>query len=143
MPTLKRLVSAVETPEQIMNELSHDESNTVCIKILPPNNAESLTNDKEVQDDDVTIDNGLPSDVCGMVQVQKNFLNGEDNDDEVKDDDNVKEEQTKSRAQNEKEKLALELLKDVEEYKSKLRSWINKIPNKNQYLEGQWSMLKI
>ena len=126
-----------------MNELSHDESNTACIKILPPNNAESLTNDKEVQDDDVTIDNGLPSDVCGMVQVQTNFLNGEDNDDEVKDDDNVKEEQTKSRAQNEKEKLALELLKDVEEYKSKLRSWINKIPNKNQYLEGQWSMLKI
>ena len=67
MPTLKWLVSAVETPEQIMNKLGHDESNTVCIVILSPSNAESLTNDEEAQDDDVTIDNGLPSDVCGMV----------------------------------------------------------------------------
>lgn len=70
-------------------------------------------------------------------------MNGEDNDDEVEDDDNVQEEQTKSRAQNEKEKRVLELLKDIEEYKSKFRNWMSKSPNKNQYLEEQWSMLKI
>ena len=70
-------------------------------------------------------------------------MNGEDNDDEVEDDDNVQEEQTKSRAQNEKEKCVLELLKDIEEYKSKFRNWMSKSPNKNQYLEGQCSMLKI
>ena len=50
-----------------MNKLGHDESNTVCIVILSPSNAESLTNDEEAQDDDVTVENGLPSDVCGMV----------------------------------------------------------------------------
>lgn len=70
-------------------------------------------------------------------------MNGADNDDEVEDDDNVQEEQTKSRAQNEKEKRVLELLKDIEEYKSKFRNWMSKSPNKNQYLEEQCSMLKI
>ena len=45
------------------------------------------------------IDNGLPNDVCGMLQVLKVFLNGEDNDDEVKDDDNAKEENTECRAE--------------------------------------------
>ena len=29
----------------------------------------------------------------------------------------------------------LELLKDVQECKSKFRSWMNKIPAKNQFLE--------
>ena len=79
---------------------SHDESNAAGIVILPPNNVDSLTDDEEVQDDDVMIDNGFPSDVCGTVQVQTNFLNGKDNDNEVEDDDDIKEEQTESRAQN-------------------------------------------
>ena len=43
------------------------------------------------------------------MQVHKNFLNGKDNDDEVKDDVNAKEEQTESRAQNEKENHVPEL----------------------------------
>ena len=34
-----------------------------------------LTDDEEVQMM-MTIDNELPSDVCGIVQVQTNFLNG-------------------------------------------------------------------
>ena len=54
----------------------------------------TLTDDDEVQDDDALIDNGLPSDVCGTVQVQTYFLNGEDNDHEGEDDDNAKEKQT-------------------------------------------------
>ena len=40
------------------------------------------------------IDNALPSDVCVTVQVQTNFLDREDHDDEVEDDDNAKEKQT-------------------------------------------------
>ena len=52
-----------------------------------------------------------------------------------KDDDNAKEEQTESRAENEKEKRVLELLRHVEECKSKPRSWMNKISAKNQFLE--------
>ena len=55
------------------------------------------------------IDNELPSDVCGTVQNQTNFLSGEDNHDEVENNYNVKKEQTKSRAQDEKEKRVLEL----------------------------------
>ena len=62
-------------------------------------------------------------------------MNGEDNDDEVEDDDNAKEEQTELSAQNEKEKCLLELLKEVEECKGKPRSWMNKIPGKNQFLD--------
>ena len=48
---------------------------------------------------------------------------------------NAKEEQTKLRAQNEKEKHVLEILKNVEECKNKPRSWINNIPAKHQFLE--------
>ena len=51
---------------------------------------------------------------CGMVQVQTNLSNGQDNDDEVEDDNNAKEDQTESRAKNENEKRVFELLKDVE-----------------------------
>ena len=135
MQTFKRLLCAVKAAEQVMNEWSDDESNAVDIVLLPPDNVDSLTDDEEVQDNDVMVDNGLQSDVCGTVQVQANFLNGEDNDDEVEDDDNAKEEQTELRAQNEKEKRVVELFKDVKECKSKPRSWVNKIPVKNQFLE--------
>ena len=48
---------------------------------------------------------------------------------------NAKEEQTKLRTQNEKEKHVLEILKNVEECKNKPRSWINNIPVKHQFLE--------
>ena len=75
MPTFKRLVSAIETAEQIKNKWSHNESNTVDIVMLSPDNVYLLTDDEEVQMM-MTIDNELPSDVCGIVQVQTNFLNG-------------------------------------------------------------------
>ena len=75
MPTFKRLVSAIETGEQIKNKWSHNESNTVDIVMLSPENVYLLTDDEEVQMM-MTIDNELPSDVCGIVQVQTNFLNG-------------------------------------------------------------------
>ena len=60
------MISDVEAAEQIMNEWSDDESNAFDIVILPPDNVDLLTDDEEVQDDAV-IDNGLPSDVSGMV----------------------------------------------------------------------------
>ena len=60
------MISDVEAAEQIMNEWSDDESNAFDIVILPPDNVYLLTDDEEVQDDAV-IDNGLPSDVSGMV----------------------------------------------------------------------------
>ena len=60
------MISDVEAAEQIMNEWSDDESNAFDIVILPPDNVYLLTDDEEVQDD-VVIDNGLPSDVSGMV----------------------------------------------------------------------------
>ena len=60
---------------------------------------------------------------------------GGDCNEEMEDDDNAQVGQTESRAQNEKEKHVLELLKAVEECKNKPRSWMNKIPAKNQFLE--------
>ena len=98
MPTFERLISAVETAEQIRKERSDDESSAIDIGILPLENADSLAGDKEVQDDDLMIDHGLSSNLCGAVQVQTIFLSGQDNDDEVGDDDNAKEEKTDSRA---------------------------------------------
>ena len=58
---------------------------------MPPDYVVLLADDEEEQDDDVMIDNRLPSDICGTVQVQTNFLTGEDKDDEVEDDDNAKQ----------------------------------------------------
>ena len=57
MPTFKRFISAFEAAEQIMNEWSDDESNAADVKILPPGNVDSLTDDEEVQDGDVIRDN--------------------------------------------------------------------------------------
>ena len=57
MPTFKRFISAFEAAEQIMNEWSDDESNAADVKILPPGNVDSLTDDEEVQDSDVIRDN--------------------------------------------------------------------------------------
>ena len=69
MPTFKRLISAVEAAEQIMKEWRDNENNAVDIVILPPDNVDLLTDDEEVQNDDVMIGNGFPSDVCGTVQI--------------------------------------------------------------------------
>ena len=85
------MISAVEAAEQIINEWSDDGNNAADIVILLSDNVDWLADDEEVQDDDLMIDNGLPSDVCGTVQVQTNFSNGEDNHDQLEDDDNTKE----------------------------------------------------
>lgn len=82
MPTFKRFISAVEAAEQIMKEWNDDKNNTVYMVILSPDNVDLLTDDEEVQDDDVMIDNALSSDVCVKVLVQTIFLNRENNDDE-------------------------------------------------------------
>ena len=65
-----------------MKEWNDDKNNTVYMVILSPDNVDLLTDDEEVQDDDVMIDNALPSDVYGKVLVQTIFLNRENNDDE-------------------------------------------------------------
>ena len=100
MPTSKRLISAVEAAEKIMNKWSDDKSNVVDIVILRPGNVDSSTEGEEVQDEDIIIDNGLPSHIYGKIQVQIIFLNGENNDVEVEDNDNAKEEQIEQRAKN-------------------------------------------
>ena len=64
-------------------------------------------------------DNRLSSNIRGMVQVQTNFLNWQEKDIKVDDDDNDKEDQTELRDQNENKKRVLQLLKDNLERKSK------------------------
>ena len=53
MPTFKRLISAVQAAEQVMNKWSDDESNTIDIVILWQGNVDSLADDEGVQNDDV------------------------------------------------------------------------------------------
>ena len=55
MPTFKRLISAVQAAEQVMNKWSDDESNTIDIVILWQGNVDSLADDEGVQNDDVVI----------------------------------------------------------------------------------------
>ena len=88
---------------------------------MPSDNVDSLTNDKEVHNDDVKINNWLPKDVCGTVQVQTKILNGEDHSDEKQDDNDAKEEQTEPRAGKMRTWI--------------IESWIKKIFPKNQFLE--------
>ena len=57
MPTLKRMISAVEAAGQIMNKWSDDESNAVNMVILPLDNFGALTDEEDVQGDGVIIDN--------------------------------------------------------------------------------------
>ena len=53
MSTFKRLISAVQAAEQVMNKWSDDESNTIDIVILWQGNVDSLADDEGVQNDDV------------------------------------------------------------------------------------------
>ena len=121
------MISIAETAEQKMKECSDDDINAVDAVVLLPDNIDSLTDDEEAQDNHVMIDNGFPSDIFGTKQ---NFFGGEDNVDEAEDDGNAE-----SRAQDEKKKRVLELMKYVEECKSKPKNWINKYPAKVQLLE--------
>ena len=40
---------------------------------LPPENADVVTDDEEIEDNGDKIDNDLPSDVCGTIQLQTNI----------------------------------------------------------------------
>ena len=53
-----RLISAVEAALHIIDEWSDDESNTGDIVILSPDTVDQLTDDQEVQDNNLMIDNG-------------------------------------------------------------------------------------
>ena len=88
----ERWISAVEAAEQIMKEWSDSENKAIGKVISSPVNVDWLKDEEEVQDNDIVIDNGLPSDAEGMVQVQTHFLNKEEKDDEVENNDNDKEE---------------------------------------------------
>ena len=69
MPTFKTLISIVEAAEQQRKECSGDDINAVDTVILLPDNVDSLTDDKEAQDNYVMIDNGIPSDIFGKNNV--------------------------------------------------------------------------
>ena len=69
MPTFKTLISIAEAAEQQRKECSGDDINAVDTVILLPDNADSLTDDEEAQDNHVMIDNGFPSDIFGTNKV--------------------------------------------------------------------------
>ena len=65
MPTFKTLISIVEAAEQNMKECSDDGINGVDTVILLQDNADSLTDDEEAQDNHVKLGNVFPSDIFG------------------------------------------------------------------------------
>ena len=65
MPTFKTLISIVEAAEQKMKECSDDDINGVDTVILLQDNADSLKDDEEAQDNHVKLGNVFPSDIFG------------------------------------------------------------------------------
>ena len=91
------MISTVESGKEMMKKQGDGESNAVDIVILPADNFNLLTDNKEVRGDDFMIDNGLPSDTSGIVQIQTNVFNRKGNDDKLEDDDIIKREKTESK----------------------------------------------
>ena len=56
-----------------MASWSDEEDGNNDMVILPPENADVVTDDEEIEDNGDKIDNDLPNDVCGTIQLQTNL----------------------------------------------------------------------
>ena len=74
MAKFKYLFSEVEAAEKIMAEWSdEEEENNIETVLLPPENIDAVTDDEEVDDNGERIDNRMPNDVSGTIEIQSNI----------------------------------------------------------------------
>ena len=68
MASFKRLYYVAEAAEKIMGDCNDEQDNTDVV-IIPPENVDGMMDDEEINGDGDKIDNGLPNDLCGIIQL--------------------------------------------------------------------------
>lgn len=68
MASFKRLYYVAEAAEKIMADCIDEEDKTDVV-IIPPENVDGMMDDEEIDGDGDKIDNGLPNDLCGIIQL--------------------------------------------------------------------------
>ena len=131
MAKFKYLFSAVEAAEKIMAEWSDEEEDNIDIVLLPPENIDAVTDDEEVDDNGERVDNRMPNDVSGTIEIQTNIPEIEE---KVQIDNNECTDSDTNAERNEKEERVLEILEEIEECKTKTMKWKEHVPAKNALL---------
>ena len=120
MAKFKYFFSAVEAAEKVMAEWSDEEEDNIDIVLLP--------DDEEVDGNVERVDNRMPNDVSGKIEIQSNIPELEEkvqiNHNECTDSDTNAE-------RNEKEERVLEILEEIEKCKTKIMKWKEHVPAKN------------
>ena len=131
MAEFKYLFSAVEAAEKIMAEWSDEEEDNIDIVLLPPENIDAVTDDEEVDDNGERVDNRMPNDVSGTIEIQTNIPEIEE---KVQIDNNECTDSDTNAEWNEKEKRVLEILEEIKECKTKTMKRKKHVPAKDALL---------
>ena len=131
MAEFKYLFSAVEAAEKIMAEWSDEEEDNIDIVLLPPENIDAVTDEEEVDDHGERVDNRMPNDVSGTIEIQTNIPEIEE---KVQIDNNECTDSDTNAERNEKEERVLEILEEIEECKTKTMKWKKYVSAKNALL---------
>ena len=126
--TFKRLYSAVEAAEMIMNDWSDGGDNVVDLVVLPPEKVDAMTDDEEIDANGDKLGSALPEDVAGLMEVHTNTANTIDN--EFNTTNKPAENVTLS-SNDEKEPHILKLLSEINDQKNAKTKWMKKIPTRN------------
>ena len=117
MANFKCLFSAVEAVEKIMAEWrDEEEEGNIDIVLLPTENIDAVTDDEEVDENGERVDNRMPNDVSGTIEIQTNIPEIEE---KVQIDNNECTDSDTNAERNEKEEHVLEILEEIEECKTK------------------------
>ena len=76
--TFKRLYSAVEAAEMIMDDWSDDRDNVVDLVVLPPEKVDAMTGNEEIDANGDKLGSALPGDNVGLIEVHTNTANAID-----------------------------------------------------------------
>ena len=90
-----------------------------------------MTNDKEVDDNGERVDNRMPNDVSGTIEIQTNIPEIEE---KVQIDNSECTDSDTNAERNEKEERVLEILEEIQERKTKTMKWKEHVPAKNALL---------
>ena len=130
--TFKRLYSAVEAAEMIMNDWSDDRDIVVDLVVLPPEKVDAMTDDEEIDANGDKLGSALPGDVAGLIEVHKNTANA------IDDEFNTTSEPAKIdvtlSSNDEKESHILKLLSEINDQKNAKTKWMKKIPTRNNLI---------
>ena len=116
-----------------MAEWSAEEEDNIDIVLLPQENIDAVTGDEEVDDNGERVDNRMPNDVSGTIEIQTNIPEIEE---KVQIDNNECTDSYTNAQRNEKEERVLEILEEIEECKAKKMNWKEHVPAKNTHLSS-------